>query len=375
MTSKPLRLLFVIKHLEGRGGGAERVLTLIASELANRGYDVTIATFDPAGAKDFYQIDARVRRERLGIGDALAKSGFADLVRQVAALRSVLRPRRPDVAIGFMHSSYVPLGLAAIGSSVPLIASEHTAYDHYLLFGFQGAVVHAMAPLFAAFTATSERVRSGFPRSIARRMTVIPNPVVFPDARPREARSGGHVLLSVGALREEKGHDILVEAFARIAPRFPDWSLRIVGDGPRRGELERQGSEVAAAGRLVFTGSVADVAPHYAGADLFVIPSSYESFGLATAEALAAGVPAVGFANCPGTNEIIQDGINGLLVAGADRVEALAGGLATLMADGGLRARLGQAGPHSVARYSLDAVVSRWEELLARFGHRKVGRQ
>lgn len=363
-----LRLLFVIKSLAGQGGGAERILSLITSELANRGHEVAIATFDRAGAKDFYSIDRRVRRENLGIGDALARTRPLDFIRQPVALRALLLKARPDVAVGFMHSAFVPMGLSVIGTDIPVIASEHTAFDHYRLFGLQGALVRATAPLFSAFTATSERVRSGFPEAIARRMTVIPNPVVFPVAQPKTASSGNHVLLCVGGLRAEKGHEVLIEAFAKLTERFPDWTLRIVGDGPCRSKLEREARKAGLEGRVVFMGTVADVVPEYAGADLFVIPSSYESFGLATAEALAAGVPAVGFADCPGTNEIIDDQVNGLLVSGPDRAAALAEGLAKLMGDEELRSQFGRAGPASVAGYSLDAVVDRWEQLVTRIG-------
>lgn len=365
-----MRLLFVIKSLAGTGGGAERVLSALTGELTARGHEIEIATFDPPGSKDFYRFDPKIARHRLAIGKVAQSSGPVDVVRQATALRRLLRESRPAVAIGFMHSAFVPLGLATMGTGVPVIASEHTAYDHYEAFGFQGALVRTTVPLFAAFTATSERVRAGFPQSIARRMKVIPNPVIFPDGAARSAHATSHVLLSVGGLREEKRHGTLIAAFAGLADRFPDWTLRIVGDGPRRRALEAQSDLAKLQGRVTFAGTIRDIAREYAGADLFVIPSSYESFGLATAEALAAGVPAVGFADCPGTNEIIEDGLNGLLVSGPDRVEALAQGLARLMSDDELRAKLGHAGPASVAKYSLGSVTDQWEDLLKSIGRR-----
>ncbi len=358
-----MRLLFVIKSLGP--GGAERVLSALTGELLARRHEVEIASFDPPGWTDFYPFDPAIVRHRLGIGTVARSSGPVDVVHQAAALRSLLRSRKPAIAIGFMHSAFVPLGFAAIGTGVRVVASEHTAYDHYRAFGFQGALVRATAPLLAAFTATSEQVRSGFPRSIARRMAVIANPVVFPAATTRmKPTAAGRVLLSVGVLRTEKRHDILIAAFARLADRFPEWTLRMVGDGPRRNDLQRQVAEARLQDRVSFAGAVADVAPEYASADLFAIPSPYESFGLATAEALAAGLPAVGFADCPGTNEILQDGVNGLLTSGPDRVDALAQGLAKLMGDDELRAALGAAGPASVAKYSLESVTDQWEELL-----------
>jgi GalNAc-alpha-(1->4)-GalNAc-alpha-(1->3)-diNAcBac-PP-undecaprenol alpha-1,4-N-acetyl-D-galactosaminyltransferase len=360
-----LRLLFVIKSLAG-AGGAERVLCALAGELAERGHDVEIASFDAPGSSNFYPLDRRVARLHLGIGKVARSSGPLDLLRQAAALRALLRKSRPDVAIGFMHSAFVPLGLAAMGTGVPVVASEHTVFDHYRANRVQGALVRATTGLIAAFTATSDRVRAGFPPGIAARMTVIPNPVLSSDAVTRRDSSAPHVLLSVGGLRQEKGHDVLIEAFAKLADRFPHWSLRIVGEGPRREALEIQARNAGVGARVTFAGTIADVGPEYSAADLFVVPSSYESFGLATAEALAAAIPAVGFADCPGTNEIIRDEVNGVLVSGPDRSEALALGLARLMGDQELRSRLGQAGPNSVAGYSLAPLVDRWEELLLR---------
>ena len=97
------------------------------------------------------------------------------------------------------------------------------------------------------------------------------------------------------------------------------------------------------------------------------VSSRFESFGMVTAEALAAGLPVVGFADCPGTNELIRHDKNGWLVGGPDRdrVEALADGLAALMTDNATRVRLGSAGPATVAQYAQDNVVSEWARLLA----------
>ena len=360
-----LRLLFVIKTLSGPagGGGAERVLSLLTAELAERRHEVEIASFDAPDSTDFHRFDGRIVRHRLAIGEVARNSAPVELLARVPALRRLIRGRKPDVCIGFMHSTFVPLSFAAIGTRIPIIASEHTAFDHYRAFGFQGALVRATARVFAAFTVTSERVRSGFPWPIARRMTVIPNPIVFPDTKGR-SEFGNHVLLSVGGLRAEKGHETLIAAFARLADRFCDWTLRLVGDGARRAALERQVDEAGLRDRVVFLGALQDVTPEYLGADLFAAPSPYESFGIATAEALAAEVPAVGFADSPGTNELIQDSVNGLLVSGPDRVEALANGLARLMVDDELRRKLGEAGPASVARYAVEPVTDQWEDLL-----------
>jgi glycosyltransferase involved in cell wall biosynthesis len=207
-------------------------------------------------------------------------------------------------------------------------------------------------------------MREGFPKRFRKRMRTIPNPVrIIASKRDRSRGTGPKTILSVGRLEKQKDQATLIEAFARLASDFPNWNLRIIGEGSLRQDLEAQIAGLH--GRAELPGAVADIEREFAAADLFAMPSLYESFGIATAEALAAGLPAVGFADCPGTNELIDDGTNGLLVRGADRADAIADGLARLMRDEDLRARLGAAGPASVEKYSLASVADRWEQLLS----------
>lgn len=361
-----MRLLFVIKSLSVEAGGAERVLCEICSELARRGHSVEIASFDQPGTSDFYRLDSRVERTRLAIGNVHQWSRMSEFVPRVSRLRSLLGERQPDAAIGFMHSAFVALAIGGWGTGIPVVASEHSSRPQYRQRGFEILLVRAIAPLCSAFTTTLEDVRSEFPQGIAKRMEVISNPV--PAAikpRPRGASDGARKrLLFVGNFRPGKGHSTLVAAFARLAEAYPDWDLRLAGAGDLRGEIEQQVASLKLQSRVAFPGALADVAAEYAAADLFAIPSVHESFGLATAEALASGLAVVGFADCSGTCQLVEDGRNGILVRGRDRVEALASGLERLMSSAELRHRLGQAGPESVRQYSVDSVAGRWEELL-----------
>jgi len=358
-----MKLLFVIKSLALAGGGAERVLCALASELSSRGHDVGIASFDPAGAQPFYPLDQSVTWHRLGIGDVQANTGLIAFGRRVRSLRTLLHGSMPDVAIGFMHSAFVPLAIAAVGLPVRVIASEHTAAAHYRGRPAQALLMRLTAPMYRAHTVISDAVRADFPPAVSARMVTIPNPVVGGNVR-RTSVSEARTILCVGGLRPEKAQATLLAAFASIASTASGWKLRMVGDGPLRGELEGLSRALELGERVEFTGAVTDVGPEYSKAAIFVTPSSYESFGLATAEALAKGLPAIGFRDCPGTNELIVDGVNGLLVDGADRVAALAAGLERLMTSPELRSKLGAAGPKSVERYALANVVDRWEAVL-----------
>jgi len=364
-----MRLLFAIKTLALPGGGTERVLADLTSALVQRGHAMTVLSFDRAGVEPFYSFDRTVRRVSLGIGEVGRGTRANEALRRVLALRRLAREIKPEVAVGFMHSAYIPLGLGLLGSGVPVIASEHIAYDHYRTRPLQAALLRLAPTLSRAITVISPAIRDGFPLSLRRRMVVMPNPVSAQDRRPADVSGAGRpqkTLLAVGRLEAQKDHRTLIGAFARVAPDFPDWRLRIVGEGTLRGELEAQVGRLGLDGRVALPGATTRIDDEYVAAQLFAMPSSYESFGLTTAEALSHGLPVVGFADCPGTNELVRDDGNGLLVDGADREASLAEGLSALMGAPERRERLAAAAPASIEGFALARIVGLWEELLAR---------
>ena len=99
---------------------------------------------------------------------------------------------------------------------------------------------------------------------------------------------------------------------------------------------------------------------------IFCHPAEFEGFGLAPAEALALKMPVVAFADCPGVNQFVVDGVNGILVDRAGGAEALAEALEKLIADDELRRRLGENGPASVASFTEEHFADAWVELIER---------
>jgi glycosyltransferase involved in cell wall biosynthesis len=171
-------------------------------------------------------------------------------------------------------------------------------------------------------------------------------------------------LLAVGRLAAQKDHATLIDAFAQIADSLPDWDLRIVGEGELRATLEAAVARHALDARVQLPGNIKDISREYLSAQLFVMPSLYESQGLATEEALAHGLPAVGFADCPGTNTLIKPGCNGVLVdPGRDRARSLAATLRQLMEYDDARSSLVPTGGPS-AESAIGSVLAMWEGLL-----------
>jgi glycosyltransferase involved in cell wall biosynthesis len=365
-----VKLLFGIKAMDVAGGGAEKVLSIVASGLAGRGHDVSILSFDSPGSTSFYPLGTGVRRICLGMGPTESPTSAGDFFRRLPALHRVVREEQPDVAVGFMHSMFVPLSLVAAALQVPMVASEHIVPDHYSNKRLQFALLIVGCLLSTRVTVLSEQIRQTYPRILHNRMIPMPNPVGdYSGARanPDGVYRPEKIILSVGRLEPQKDHATLIEAFARISGQFPDWKLRVVGDGSLRSSLEELVRDLCLEQSVELPGASAQMDGEYAAARIVAVPSRYESFGLATAEAMAAGLPVIGFEDCPGTGELIRHGSNGWLVAGGpaeDRVKSLAAGLELLLADGALRDRMGAAGPETVRPYSPGRVVDEWETLL-----------
>lgn len=360
-----MKITFVIKALDGISGGAERVLASVASGLAQRGHDVSVISFDTPGSESFYPLDPKIERICLGIGDVKSQTTQAEFFIRMKKLRTVLTGQKPDIVIPFMHSSFVPAAFALIGSGIPIIASEHIVPEHYKTRQLQYALLCFSSLFVQKMTVISNAVKQAYPTFLRQKMIAVPNPVIKAN-KPANVKGEGQfhkTILNVGRLTEQKNQAGLIKAFAKLAPDYPDWRLRIVGEGELHGELERLISDLGMEGRIELSGAIANIGSAYETAQIFVMPSIYESFGLATAEAMAHGLPVMGFADCPGTNELIEHKQNGLLVESNDRISSLKQALATLITNPDLRKRYGEAGIKTAAQFGLDPVLDAWESL------------
>jgi glycosyltransferase involved in cell wall biosynthesis len=190
----------------------------------------------------------------------------------------------------------------------------------------------------------------------------IPNAV--PDMPLGPGDPGAHGLIAAGRLENQKGFDLLLEAFATIAARHPDWTLDIFGRGSRREPLERSVVDLGLSGQAHINPPTDRLGERMRHASVFVLSSRYEGFPLVLLEAMAAGLAVVSF-DCPtGPGEIVTDGTSGLLVPVED-VPALAAALDRVMTDESLRRRLAAAAPAAVHPYSPHQVGRRWDALLA----------
>jgi len=361
-----MRILFAIKALDNIKGGAERVLVDIASWLTELGNDVTVLTFDPPGGESFYPLSGKVKRLCLGIGDTQHRATISETIARIGALRRAVKEQNPDIVVPFMHSMFIPMAFALIGTGMPIVASEHIVPDHYKKRRLEFALLLASSFFVDRITVLSEKIKGTYPRFLHKKMVAIANPV-------REARALSNpegkadlrkIILSVGRLTPQKDQETLIKAFEKLAAAFPDWDLRIVGEGELRDGLEKLVRKAGLQNQVFLPGATAQIGTEYERAHIFALPSRYESFGLATAEAMAHGLPCLGFSDCAGTNELIVDEETGLLADGGDRVTSFAEALSRLMDSADLRVVLGRKSRLSVQRFQPNIIIGQWNDLL-----------
>ncbi len=177
----------------------------------------------------------------------------------------------------------------------------------------------------------------------------------------REQVHGKRVLMHISNFRPVKRVRDVVRIFARVAEQIPS-ELVMIGDGPERGEAEHEAEQLGVSELVHFPGKIESVAPLLASADLFLLPSERESFGLSALEALACGVPVVG-CRTGGLPEVVRDGETGALCDVGD-IEGMAKGALHLLSDNERWSRASElAARDARERFSLDAIVTRYENL------------
>jgi glycosyltransferase involved in cell wall biosynthesis len=323
MPGRTLRVLHVICDLSG--GGAERLVVDLC-RLRGPDVEVGVATVQGGGPRE-----AELRA--LGVPVLLGGRG-----RRRPGLRALARiareARRYDLVHTHLFAGDTWGRLAALLAGVPAVTTEHNVDQDET---WEPLARHALAG-----TATTVAVSEAVARHArwARDVRVIPNGVDLTRALPH--RGGGGVL-AVGRCVPQKGFDVLAAA----AP--PGLRIAVLGDGPGRG----------ADPRLSWLGYAADPWPHYAEADIVVIPSRWEGFGLVAVEAMAAGCPVIA-SDVDGLRDVVGDA--GILVP-AEAPDALRTALLRLSSDAALRTELRARGQARAARFDIRTAVARYEAL------------
>jgi glycosyltransferase involved in cell wall biosynthesis len=194
------------------------------------------------------------------------------------------------------------------------------------------------------------------------RLERVPNgipPVAEPGSTPA-AKS----VIAAGRFARQKGFDLLVEAWAAVHAKHPDWRLTIFGNGPDREPLLARSAELGLGDSIRMPGITRELDKELAAASIYVLSSRFEGLPMVLLEAMTTGLPAVAF-DCPtGPREVIEDGVNGLLVPPED-VDALSAALCELIEDPERLSAMGAGALKSSAPFTMPEVSAHWLRFFA----------
>lgn len=359
-----MKLSFVTSTLTS--GGAERVISLLANNFAERGYDVEVIALTSI-SPDFYTVDPKVKYIH---ADKVSKGG---LLGESWWFRNHIKNEQPEVVIAFMEAVYEFVLMALLGTKIPVISSERL--DPAIISWPRKVLRWLLLPTAAAHVVQTQHIKNYYSKRIQKKTHIIYNPVnerVFetsydndddndnPELKIKDERLNR--IISVGRLYPQKNQKMMIEAFAPISKRYPDWKLVIYGEGHLRNDLERLVERLKVKDKVLLPGRCETVIEEVAKSKVFCLSSDYEGMSNAMIEALCVGTPVIS-TKVSGTDELIRDGENGLLVDIGDK-DGLVQAFEKLLGHQELREKIGKEGQNLAAKFKMDTIVDQWEKLI-----------
>lgn len=372
-------------------GGVEKVVCKFANEMLERGHEVTVLYIDQKEGAPYFSLDHRVKTSnilyenrggekiiseklpvRLRVCREFWRLFSLKKARAINAeykgklygrqIQKMILQQKPDVIVACSEQS-IKYVIDDAKCKVPVVGMIHSGC-HETIPELSGAELLTMGKCKAIQVLLPSYIDICKKYIRGTHFIAIGNavePVVKFAECYKEKKV--HKIVCVGVLNGNKNQQLLADAFALIAPKYPSWIVEFWGNyHSTKGMQIKKYIEKKNNTQLKIMGTTTNIEEVYASADVFCMPSHLEGFPLALTEAMAAGLPAVGLKSCHAVAELIENEKSGLLVD--NRKEALAAALERLMNDPTLRKRMGKEARHAMEAYAPDVIWGEWEDLL-----------
>lgn len=355
-----MHILLCIQSLAGGKGGAERTATNLGAAMIARGHQVSYAFFSQQNACAVPSYSLHPDAGLLTWDDSLAG---------IRLFREKLKRNKPDIALIFYASSHVmKLYEMFHGLGIPLCYQEcsnpyRITHENWGNAPNAHAMRNHILQSCVGIRVTQEKYRESFPRELQDRVYAFPNAFAL---HRNNALNGNKTILHVGGAKRNKQVLFLLQAFDRIQYDFPDWKL-VICTLPAKNIISQYIHLKESLllrypdNNVALVEDCNDMNRLYVNAAIHCITSLSEGLPNCVCEAMCHGIPSIGFTDSIGTNSLIEDGKNGLLVSHEDRVGSLAEGLTRLMRDSSLRHSLGERAWQDAHRFDPQTIYDTWE--------------
>ena len=363
-----MRLVIACRAINNMAGGVERQALALANEMSRRGHKVSLLTLDSSGAEAFYKIDKTVDWYKLDIGNHSKKASWVIRIKRKKHIRQILNSFKPSLCIAFQDGMFMALRAYTAGMCIPIIAAERESpfRFEFISAGKYRYLIYQAMRFAHHITIQCDSYLDEYPKWLRSKITIIPNAVEQCNntVEYKICKKEYKILLCVGRLGYQKNQLLLVKVFTRLGQIFTDWKLVFIGEGEGREELETAIHDSGLSDRIELIGAVKNVPDWYLQSEILCVPSRWEGFPNVVGEALAHGLPVVGFDGCGGVRDLIITNKNGLLAEGNDNAESLLSSLRYIMASERKRNYMQSHARPSVQKYKPQLVYDKWERLL-----------
>jgi len=358
-------------------GGSGVVATELGLDLAARGHDVHFVSYDPParyrcapGNVTFHAVETpsyplfKYPPYLLSMASTMADVAENEHLDILHAHYAIPHTISACIAREIVGRPGMPIVTTLHGTDITIVGRRRE-YSRVVQFALATS-----SGVTAVSRSLADETREAF--GFEGEIEVIPNfvdadryrPGCGPEARARLASPDERILFHVSNFRPVKNVPDIVRVFARVAAELPA-RLVLVGDGPDAAACRELARELGVHDRVRFMGETPDVAPLLACADLFLLPSSHESFGLSALEAMACGVPVIATA-VGGLPEVVDEGVTGRLFGPGD-IEAMSKAAVEILSDGpGVERMRAAARARAVDMFSTEKVVPMYEAFYGR---------
>ncbi len=385
-------LIAWIDQFVGHNGGMDKVFVRFANEMVRRGHNVTLAYCTEHNGKSYTPIDSRVnvvnvannlpdkkweshkttffkiKREILRL---LNKSHMLNYERQYeldyiqSGIQNLLNGSSPDIIVTMDAKTTSAIKWSDIENRYPLITMSHYNAEEILACAttFEKQMLEKSNIIQVLMPHDIDIFKKTLPGI---RLACIPNIVPQYNVSLATKRTNYKIINVARLDKSQKRQHLLIEAFAQIAFKYPEWNVEFWGteqEGERYSIYLRSLIKKYHLEHQVFLKGNADhVIDIYRNADIFAFPSHHEGFGLAMTEAMSAGLPVIAYQSCAAVNALVKNKKNGLLVN--DGIEPLSSGLEWMIAHEEARRAMGQQAQQDMKAYSAEKIWNQWENLL-----------
>lgn len=382
------------------GGGTIRTTLNMANGLSARGHDVEVVSVLRRRTVPMFKLDAEVRMRPLADTSPVALRP-SDWLEPLVEKRDQLRKKLLHAPSKLIHPNDVRHPTFNLYSDIQLMRFLRSVKDGVII-GTRPALNLAIArfvrrsvirvgqehlhlakhraPLKASFQKYYPRLDAfatltpddavAYQAFLGNNGRVLSMPNAAPEMDGVRANLDNKVVVAAGRLAAQKGFDMLIPAFARVAEKHPDWELRIFGAGEKESDLRKIIDDLDVGANVKLMGFTKSLPQEFGAGSIYVLSSRFEGFPMVLLEAMMTGLPPVAF-DCPtGPRDLITQNVDGIVVPHKD-IDAMASGIIDLIEDEDRRKALGAAAYEKAQQYTTAGLAEKWEQLFLDLAQRR----